>query len=249
MKWISAEFPHLTDDVKSRFVAGTTTRIGGVSMPPFDDLNIATHVGDEPKAVYANRAILREQFDLPNEPYWLKQTHSNMVVELPYEYRPTLPTDASYTKLPRHICAAMTADCLPLLVVNNKGTEVAAIHAGWKGLANGIIKNTLSYFKAKPSELHVYLGPAIGPNQFEVGPELQRAFVDLDPNNSSCFTPIKNNQKYLANIYQLAQIQLQCLGVKHVSGGVHCTVTEDTQFYSYRRDGQTGRLVSLIWIK
>lgn len=248
MKWISADFPYLDSEIRKRIRAGTSTRSGGVSKAPFDGLNIATHVGDEKCSVMANRALLREELKFPNEPFWLNQTHTNTVVELPYEYRPHIEADASYTIRPNTLCAVMTADCLPLLLVNNTGTQVAAIHAGWRGLANGIIANTVATFTTQSQDLHVFLGPAIGQNAFEVGQDVFDCFQQLNPLFESCFEAKKAPNKYSANIYEIAKIQLKLLGIRFISGGGYCTYGHNKKFYSYRRDGQTGRMVSIIWM-
>lgn len=255
MTWITANFPHLAEAAQKRVVAGTTTRLGGVSQGTYTGLNLATHVNDELKAVTTNRAIVREQFNLPSEPFWLNQTHSTEVIELPYQYRhhpatnkdSVIEADASFTKLANHVCAVMTADCLPLLIVNSDATEVAAIHAGWRGLVNGIVTNTIESMSSAPADLHVWLGPAIGAKAFEVGAEVQQQFVAKNKLNAKAFSSIKED-KYLCNIFALARLELEAKGVNYVSGGDHCTVEDKTLFYSYRRDGQTGRMASLIWL-
>lgn len=255
MTWITANFPNLSEQVRNKVVAGTTTRVGGISAGDYAGLNIAAHVGDDSKNVAANRAILREQLSLPSEPYWLTQTHSKVAVEIPYQYRPhpsgdkdsMIDADAAFTKLARHVCAVMTADCLPLLIVDDAATEVAAIHAGWRGLADGVITSTVEAMNRPAKSLHVWLGPAIGPTSFEVGAEVKQTFVDLKPENEVAFLPAKPG-KFLCDIYQLARLELKRLGVEHISGGEHCTVLNPELFYSYRRDGQTGRMASLIWL-
>ncbi|NVK25593.1 MAG: peptidoglycan editing factor PgeF [Gammaproteobacteria bacterium] len=261
MTWITANFPDLPASTLKRLSAFTTTRMGGSSSGQFDSFNLATHVGDELDAVYSNRALLREKRQLPSEPYWLNQTHSNTVIEIPYQYRgytdgniiAIIEADASYTALPNHICTVMTADCLPLLLVDSKGTKVAAIHAGWRGLANGIIEKTINKMAVETGDLHVWLGPAIGPDSFEVGEEVKQQFVALSALNRDCFVEQPQSlatepKKFLCDIYQLAKNKLNVLGVKHISGGEFDTVTELSLFYSYRRDGQTGRMASLIWL-
>ncbi|MDC2888254.1 peptidoglycan editing factor PgeF [Psychrosphaera algicola] len=204
MKWISADFPNLSSKIKKRICAGTSTRLDGVSKAPFNGLNVATHVGDDLSSVMANRALLREELNFPSEPYWLNQTHTNTVVELPYEYRPYLEADASYTFLTKTLCAVMTADCLPLLLVDNTGTQVAAIHAGWRGLANGIIAKTLAKFTAQAQDLHVYMGPAIGQSAFEVGQDVFDYFQQLNPIFSRCFES-KKSQTNILQIYTKLQ--------------------------------------------
>ena len=254
MTWITANFPNLPADVQQRIFAGTTTRVGGVSQPPFETMNIATHVGDSQQDVLANRAILRDVLALPSEPYWLNQTHSNIVIELPYQYRSSqnaqtvsiIEADAAYTARPNHICSVMTADCLPVLLVNEVGSKVAAAHCGWRGLANGVLTNTLSALNCSSGEIHAWLGPAIGPTSFEVGPEVKASFVVIDQKYSTCFN-LKDNGKFDCDIYKIARLQLNAFGVNHISGGEYCTVKQEDKFFSYRRNGQTGRMASMIW--
>ena len=258
MKWITADFPQLQPEIAARIRAYTTTKQGGVSVGEFSGFNLATHVGDVLDNVRVNRSILREQLQLPSEPYWLNQQHSNQVLEIPYQYRSSVSADSSYTLLKQHVCLVMTADCLPILVVDTNATEVAAIHAGWKGLANGVIANNLACFNAPISDLHVWLGPAIGSQSFEVGEEIKKLFVDLDSDYINCFKPKPSSQtsdnstqsnKFLCDIYHIARIQLKKLGVVNISGGQHCTYAESELFYSYRREGKTGRMASFIWFE
>lgn len=270
MTWITANFPFLAKSSADKVGAVTTTRENGVSLAPFNSLNLATHVADNLTHVRTNRAILRDGLYSINhnheqsEPYWLEQTHSVKVLELPQQYFYECATnqapeaDASFTGKPNITCVVMTADCLPLLIVNNDATEVAAIHAGWKGLANGIVKNTINAMKSPNEQLHVWLGPAIGPNAFEVGEDVRQAFIQQSDSYSPCFSakqsestktkPIKD-RKYLADMYSLAKVQLNALGVTYISGGEYCTYSQPELFFSYRREGQTGRMASLIWIK
>lgn len=248
MKWITPDFPALSLQVREKIGALVTTREGGVSELCYQGLNVASHVDDCQIAVNANRAILRDLAGLPSEPYWLNQTHTNDVVEIPYEYRPSRECDASFTSIANKVCCVLTADCLPLLIVNDEGTEVAAIHAGWRGLANNVIANSIAKMRSDSGQLHVYLGPAIGPSAFEVGEEVYNTFCEKHSGNSACFES-QVNGKYFADIYQLAKLELSLLGVTNISGGEYCTVSDVQRFYSYRRDGQTGRMASLIWIK
>lgn len=260
MTWITASFPFLTPACANKIGAVTTTRADGVSLTPFNSFNLATHVGDDLAHVHTNRAILRDDLSRgiqhPTEPYWLQQTHSSIVLELPKEYfyecaTDTAPeADASFTTKAHVTCVVMTADCLPLLVVNNDATEVAAIHAGWKGLANGIIEKTINAMASPNSELHVWLGPAIGANAFEVGEDVRHQFVSQSTKYDTCFVPYKDKSlKYLADIEQIAKIQLTALDITYISGGGYCTYSQSDLFFSYRREGQTGRMASLIWIK
>lgn len=221
----------------------TTLRTGGVSQGEFASLNPAMHVGDNPDKVSQNRRILKSLLDLPSEPVWLTQTHSNHAIKASVKDVPP-QADASYTDQPGVVCVVMTADCLPLLVCSEDGKEIAAIHAGWRGLLDGIIDNTISALQSH--DLLVWLGPAIGPECFEVGDEVRNAFVE----KSVEYTPAFNQQgqgKWLADIYQLARINLATLGISKVYGGGFCTITDYEKFYSYRRDKVTGRMATLIW--
>lgn len=187
---------------------------------------------------------------LPTEPIWLTQTHSNKVVLATDDNR-HMEADASIANNPLQIAVVFTADCLPIFVCNKAGNKVAAIHAGWRGLLYGIIANSVKLMNEIPENLLIYLGPAIGPQQFEVGFDVYNAFVTHQPNYAQAFT-VKQPNKWLANIYGLATMQLNELGIKstQIFGGEHCTVTEDDLFYSYRRDhGQTGRIANLIWFE
>ncbi len=249
MTWTSIDFPELPRGNRAKVKALITQRNDGVSADGFASFNLASHVGDDPAAVMTNRAILRHEVPLPSEPYWLHQTHSAQSVELPYEYRPDMPCDASYTSLVGKVCAVMTADCLPLLICNRAATEVAAIHAGWRGLAGGIIESTIKRMRTPAHELHVFLGPAIGPQAFEVGSDVKAAFINESPSLESCFTNKPQEGKFNCNIYQIARHKLTNLNVAYVGGGEECTYSQADDYFSYRRDGQTGRMASLIWLQ
>jgi YfiH family protein len=223
--------------------AATTLRSGGVSQGPYFSLNPAAHVSDDSERVRQNRKIIREMLDLPAEPVWLDQIHSNRAVKA--EKTTSLQqADASYTNEAGVVCAVMTADCLPLLVCSTDGAQVAAIHAGWRGLFAGVISNTVVAMQQQ--NLLVWLGPAIGPDCFEVGAEVHDAFLEKSAKFDNAFKK-QSNGKWLADIYQLARIELAALGIANVYGGTNCTVTEHERFYSYRRDTQTGRMATLIW--
>ncbi len=224
-----------------------TTRQGGVSLPPYDALNLGLHVGDDPYAVNANRLSLIDLAGLPAAPHWLEQVHGTDVVRLTKStpYLPTLIADAVYTNQPGVVCAVMTADCLPVLFSSCTGDEVAAAHAGWRGLCAGMLEKTVAEFSAEPSDIVAWLGPAIGAQKFEVGGEVREAFISADAAASEAFQPAGN--KFLADIYHLARLRLMSCGVTHIYGGEYCTVTDSTTFYSYRRDARTGRMASLIW--
>lgn len=248
--WLTPDWP-----APANVHAATMLRTGGVSCGAYASLNPAMHVGDEPERVLQNRQLIKEWLDLPSDPVWLDQTHSNRAVQaanLPYPPfakggRGDLQqADASYTAESGVVCAVLTADCLPLLVCATDGSQVAAIHAGWRGLLAGVIGNTLTAMKC--SDVLVWLGPAIGPDCFEIGAEVRNAFLDKSTAFITAFKQ-QSNGKWLADIYRLARIDLAMLGlgVDKVYGGGFCTVTEQERFYSYRRDKQTGRMATLIW--
>jgi YfiH family protein len=223
--------------------AATTLRTGGVSAGPYTSLNPALHVGDDPEAVMQNRQLIRDRLALPSEPAWLEQIHSNKVVKAGSMSGVPL-ADASYTGEPGVVCAVMTADCLPLLMCSMDGLHVAAVHAGWRGLLGGVIANTVAALGR--TDLLVWLGPAIGNDRFEVGEEVRTAFVQKSSAFAEAFK-LQANGKWLADIYRLARIDLNALGVTNIHGGRFCTVTEQDRFYSYRRDTVTGRMATLIW--
>lgn len=240
-----------------------TDRHGGVSLPPYHSLNFGLHVGDAPERVLVNRGILVNQLQLPCEPLWLEQVHGTNVVDLaevePYLFATpparvgdfTLSSDkyiadASYTNLVGRVCVVMTADCLPVLLCNRSGTEVAAVHAGWRGLCDGVIEATAAHFSSSMGELIAYLGPAIGSQKFEVGPEVKQAFCALHPQAAIYFIP--RGDKFLADMIGLAKLRLSLLGITHICSADICTVS-NPDYFSYRRDKVTGRMASLIWLK
>ncbi|PHM44600.1 Laccase domain protein YfiH [Xenorhabdus mauleonii] len=231
--------------------ACSSTRMGGASLPPYDSLNLGSHVGDEPECVERNRKLLVEYAQLPQQPIWLEQVHGTRVVTLNGQPLENNQADAVYTNTPGQVCAVMTADCLPVLFCSISGDEVAAAHAGWRGLCAGVLENTVSQFNAKPQMIRAWLGPAIGPENFEVGSEVRAAFIATNSDLEQAFTPCgdKNGDKYLANIYLLARLKLQSLGITDIFGGTACTVAEENTFFSYRRDGDTGRMATLIWLR
>lgn len=230
----------------------STTRVGGVSYPPYAGLNLGLHVQDDSQLVWQNRQLLMTTAHLPQQPYWLNQTHSTDVVSLVGQFHNAeqLPAaDASVTQLTGQVCLVMTADCLPLLICDKAGTQVAAIHAGWRGLLDGIIENTIAKLTAAPAELLVWLGPAISQTHFQVGSEVRDAFIAYDPQASCAF--IADGDKWLADLYLLARQRLQALTINatDIYGGDYCTYRETDLFYSYRRDGKTGRQASLIYLE
>ncbi|WP_414705388.1 peptidoglycan editing factor PgeF [Pseudomonas sp.] len=236
--WIVPDWP-----APARVKACVTTRAGGVSVAPFDSLNLGTHVGDDPVAVKKNRQRLLSQ--LGCKPAWLQQVHGIDVLEAAPE---TLAeADASWTATPGIACTVMTADCLPALFCDRNGTRVAAAHAGWRGLAAGVLETTLDALAVAPEDTLVWLGPAIGPQAFEVGAEVREAFVSQHAQAAQAFGASLNPGRYMADIYELARIRLAARGVAAVYGGGFCTYS-DPRFYSYRRAARTGRFASLIWL-
>jgi len=245
--WIVPDWP-----APARVHAGMTTRIGGVSQGPYASLNPASHVGDDPAAVAENRRRLRA--GLPDEPFWLNQVHGVAVAEFADASGMPPEADASVARRPGQVCAVLTADCLPVLFCDRAGTVVAAAHAGWRGLAAGVLEATVASMRVPADGVLAWLGAAIGPEVFEVGEEVREAFVAAHPLAATAFRPAWPGtldhapRKWLADIYALARIRLAAIGVGEVYGGGLCTVRDAARFYSYRRDGVTGRMASLIWL-
>ena len=237
--WITPDWP-----APAQVRACVTTRDGGVSALPYASLNLGNHVGDVPAHVVQNRARVRAA--LPAEPVWLKQTHGLLVADAALAQSET-EADASVARQLDRVCVVMTADCLPVLFCDHAGTVVGAAHAGWRGLADGILEHTVAAMQVPAGQIMAWLGPAIGPAQFEVGDEVRAVFVGDLATASAAFEPGKPG-KWLADIYQLARLRLARLGVHQVYGGGLCTYTDAARFYSYRRDGITGRMASLIWL-
>lgn len=238
--WIVPEWP-APPQVRSLL----TTRHGGVSRGAYASLNLGDHVGDDPLAVAENRRRLASRLD--TSPVWLNQVHGTLVLDagqLPSALRPE--ADASFTRRPGVACAVMTADCLPVLLCDKAGSVVAAAHAGWRGLHAGILERTVAAMACPGEELLAYLGPAIGAQAFEVGDEVRTAFVAANAQDALAFKP--QGGKWLADIYLLARQRLARLGVDAIFGGDCCTVGEPERFFSYRRDGVTGRMASMIWL-
>ncbi len=214
---------------------------------PFHSLNVGNHVGDTPSAVSDNRQRLQTFAAMPGQPVWLNQTHSTRCLRLTAAINNNLNADASFSQIPGVICTVMTADCLPLLICNQQGTEVAAVHAGWRGLCDGIIENTLQLF-SQPTACLAWLGPAISQPAFEVGEEVRAAFIRQDPGAAAAFVP-GDTSKWFADLYMLARQRLARCGVSAVYGGDFCTYGQPAEFFSYRRDGITGRMASAIWLE
>ncbi len=224
----------------------TTLRNGGYSQGPYASFNLGAHTGDDLKAVDRNRRLLSDCFSLPGEPVWLQQVHGSRIVHAPAAAAGA-EADGSWSGTPGTVCAVMTADCLPVLICDRAGSRVAAAHAGWRGLHAGVISRAVSALGCDPSALMVWLGPAIGPKAFEVGEEVRQAFVDSNNRNSSAFAPGRERH-WMCDLYRLARIELADLGISAVYGGDECTFSDPQRFYSYRRDGETGRMASLIWL-
>lgn len=233
-----------------------TTRVGGISKPPFDKLNLGLNAGDDPVAVLSNRSALNGV--VPTEPIWLRQIHG-ATVSTPATRKSSEPgpheADASVSNVPNEVLAILTADCMPVLFASRAGHVVGAAHAGWRGLSGGVLENTVQEMCAlspglTPQDISVWMGPAIGPTAFEVGDDVMQAFAGQGQSIlSEAFKPIVGRPgKYLANLYLLAQDRLNALGVTQVDGGGFCTFSDSKNFFSYRRDGVTGRFASLIWI-
>lgn len=223
-----------------------STRLGGCSVGPFASLNLGGHVGDEPAKVAQNRQQYQQAAAMPGAPIWLNQVHGVTVATLTHNSENGITTDAAISRGPDIVATVMTADCLPLLLCDITGTQVAAVHAGWRGLCDGIIEATLRTFKPGAAVL-AYLGPAISQAAFEVGTEVRDAFIKHDPLAAKAFIAGKAG-KYHADLYQLARQRLAVCGVSQVYGGNYCTYHNSELFFSYRRDGQTGRMASSIWL-
>lgn len=226
--------------------AASSTRKGGVSRGVHASLNLGAHVGDDPGAVAENRRRLRDRLRLPSEPAWLAQVHGTRVVTARRGGTP-VEADAAVSREPGTVCAVLTADCLPVLFASRRGDEVAAAHAGWRGLAAGVLEATLAAMRTAPHGLLAWLGPAIGQPAFEVGDEVRSAFLDRSPDQARFF---RRNERgrWQADLAGLARHRLEQAGVD-VSGGGHCTLADPGRFYSYRRDGECGRMASLVWIR
>lgn len=236
---------HANWPAPSNVSALTTSRSNGYSQSPFHSNNLAYHVGDDENAVRENRTKLSQNLQLPGEPEWLEQIHSNICVVV--EEDSNRRADAAITRHKNRTLAIMTADCLPILLCDKKGNEIAAIHSGWRGLSNGIIENTLSKMQSKPDSILAWIGPAICQSCFEVGEEVLDIFQNRYHFAKASFKK-KSEEKWLANLAQLAEQALLYNGVKSVSLSNLCTYENKNDFYSYRRDAQTGRIATLIWL-
>lgn len=228
--------------------AAFTLRAGGVSRPPFDTCNIAAHVGDDAQAVGENRARLRASLAFPAEPAWLEQVHGQRVVDLDRQTASGSlgPADAAVTRTAGRVCAIQVADCMPVLFAATDGSAVGAAHAGWRGLAGGVLEATLRAMKLPPAKVLAWLGPAIGQAHFEVGDEVRAAFLAVDAGAAVAFA-LNERGRWQCDLYALARRRLTSLGLHAIHGGGWCTYAEPERFFSYRRDGRCGRMAALIW--
>lgn len=251
--------------------AAFTTRIGGASGAPYESFNLGFDGGDEPAAVAENHRRLRGALELPAEPVWLRQVHGNRVIRLEnpspslHMGNPPPPpplekerwhragasrpeADAAWTDRPGLVCAVLTADCLPVLLCERGGAGVAAVHCGWRGLAAGVLAEAIEALDREPVELLAWLGPAIGPEVYEVGAEVRDAFAGRHENVAPAFRPADRWNHFYCDLYAIARLELDAAGIEAVYGGGFCTYSDAGRFYSYRRDGVTGRMAALIWM-
>lgn len=226
----------------------TTTRNGGFSIGPFASFNLSNLVRDQPGNVRRNRALLTDAAQLPSEPIWLTQVHGTRVIDA-FDAGHGEEADGCVTGTPGVVCAVLTADCLPIFICDRRSTRIGILHAGWRGLAAGIVEEGLRKIQVPSANLLVWLGPAIGPSAYEVGDEVRQAFVDHDQDLAESFMPVPNRQgHWLADLYDLARRRLRAQGVHAIYGGLRCTLRERDRFFSHRRDGNCGRMASLIWL-
>ena len=231
-------------DAPATVQAVVTTREGGISTGPWTSLNLATHVGDDPRAVHENRARLASALALPGSPHWLSQVHGIRCVDAAAAPS-AVEADAAFATLPGVVCAVLTADCLPVLLADRAATRVAAVHAGWRGLHAGVIAASIAALDCAPDELCAWIGPGIGTDAYVVGDDLRARFLAADDQYATCF--MRREQRWHADLAGIATRQLTAAGVPSIARSGLCTCA-DTRFYSYRRDGTTGRFATLIWI-
>jgi YfiH family protein len=227
-----------------RVRAAFTLRNGGVSVAPYDSLNLGAHVGDTADAVAENRRRVRERLGLPGEPGWLQQVHGVGVADLDAP----VSADAAVTRTPGRVCVIQVADCMPVLFAARDGSAVGAAHAGWRGLAGGVLEETVRKLAVPPPQLIAWLGPTIGQEHFEVGDDVRSAFVSRDPDAAIAFETNARG-RWQCDLYALARRRLAALGVENVFGGGWCTYADTARFFSFRRDGQCGRMAALIWME
>lgn len=238
--WLAADWP-AADNV----IAGTTLRFGGVSGGAFDSLNLGAHVGDDKVAVRENRDRFASFCELPSEPRWLRQVHGKSVVVEPAAGN--IPeADAAITRMSGVVCAVLTADCLPVMFTSTDGAELAAVHAGWRGLASGVLEATIGEMSTEPADILAWLGPAISQRAFEVGGEVREEFRARDRSADQYFVT-NDKGRWQADLYGLARMRLKDLGIGQISGGQYCTFSEPERFFSYRRDGACGRMASFVF--
>ena len=234
----------------ARVHSAFTLRGGGVSVAPYDSLNLGVHVGDDAAAVRENRRRVREQLGLPGEPVWLQQVHGVRVVDIDAMAGDASPpeADAAVTRTPGRVCVIQVADCMPVLFAARDGSAVGAAHAGWRGLAGGVLEQTVAKLGVPPAQLLAWLGPTISQENFEVGDDVRAAFMQGDACGASAFEA-NSRGRWQCDLYVLARRRLAALGVTDVSGGGWCTYADASRFFSFRRDGQCGRLAALIWME
>ena len=240
--WIAADWP-----APDAVIAGTTLRFGGVSTGAFESLNLGAHVSDDKAAVDENRHRFAAFCELPSEPRWLRQVHGTTVVVDPAA-ADCAEADAAITRKPDVVCAVLTADCLPVIFSSADGAELAAAHAGWRGLASGVLEATIGEMSTAPADLLAWLGPAISQSAFEVGDEVREEFLARDPAAEEHFVSNEHG-RWQADLYGLARLRLNGLGIGHISGGQYCTFSQPDRFFSYRRDGACGRMASFVFRK
>ncbi|MGD0493763.1 MAG: peptidoglycan editing factor PgeF [Steroidobacteraceae bacterium] len=247
IEWLTPTWP-----VPANVRALSTLRGGGISAGRYASLNLGDHVQDAPEAVAENRRRLRAAAGLPAEPAWLAQVHGVQVADL--DSSPAgvsaspAAADGAVTRAPGRICAILTADCLPVLLASDAGDAVAAAHAGWRGLAAGVIEASVRALGGAPASLMAWLGPAIGPGHFEIGADVRDELIRGDPGAQAAFIP-NSRGRFMADLPELARRRLERLGVTRVYGGDECTHAQPDRFFSHRRDGQTGRQATLIWLE
>ena len=248
VEWLTPDWP-----APANVRALSTLRGGGVSSGRYASLNLGGHVGDAPEAVAENRSRLRAAARLPAEPVWLQQVHGVQIADLDARAAgTTVPgppsADGAVTRAAGRVCAILTADCLPVLIAADSGEAVAAAHAGWRGLAGGVIEAAVQALDVAPASLIVWLGPAIGPGHFEVGPEVRDQLIGTDPGAAAAFVP-NSRGRFMADLPGLARLRLERLGITRIYGGAECTHEHAARYFSHRRDGQTGRQATLVWLE
>lgn len=245
MKFLTPDWP-----APARVKAVMTTRKDGVSVAPYDSFNLATHVGDDLQRVLANRALLVQILDLPSEPCWINQVHGVRVLDVDREAcEPMVDADGSSTHQTNNVLAVLTADCLPVFVTNRAGSFIMLLHAGWRGVADDIIGNSVRECGEPASELMAWIGPGIGNTAFECGAEVRDEFLANGTGLPSHFQPLANQKgKYLGDLSAMAQWQCQQLGMAWVGASPECTYLNRDDFFSFRREGVTGRMASLMWL-